>query len=91
MYCRDCKKTDLNCECEGGPVIISLDQFEEVLKALPANRVFIFAKYKARWVGTIAEFNNGNIRYFFFNDPKNVMMSECISGVNVPAKPGELL
>lgn len=71
-------------------VVITLGQFEEEFRALPSERAFIFARYKGRWVPVIAEFNRGNIKYFFFNEPQTALLSECILMVSVPQKPSEL-
>lgn len=75
--------------------VMSLGDFEATYKTgspRETRQIFVFARYKGRWVAAIADFGLcGSIdyRYFHNNQNGNVLLSECILMVNVPEPPQE--
>ena len=62
---------------------MTLEEFEATKPLMP---LFVFAKYKGRWVEAVVGHRGGLYTYTFLGS-NHVMMSECITHINVPRKP----
>ena len=85
-------KSDIAAELAWRDYLLSQQsQAEQTLEEFEATKpmgpMFVFAKYKGRWVDAVVGHRGGSYTYIFLGSDNHVLMSECITHVVVPRKP----